>query len=124
MKVVKKGNADYYCFRCPGCGDIHSIPVHGEKNAWGFNDNVDKPTFTPSLLVRCGHYCSGQEGKECWCTYRKEHPENKNAPKCSLCHSFITDGKIQFLGDCTHDLKGQTIELPELDESFIEYYGK
>jgi len=30
-----------------------------------------------------------------------------------VCHSFVTDGNIQYLGDCTHELAGQTIELPE-----------
>jgi hypothetical protein len=32
------------------------------------------------------------------------------------CHSFVTDGKIQFLPDCYHSLKGQTVELPEWDD--------
>ena len=27
------------------------------------------------------------------------------------CHSFVTDGKIRFLGDSTHKLKGQTVPL-------------
>ena len=31
-----------------------------------------------------------------------------------VCHSFVTDGRIQFLGDCTHDLAGHTVELPDL----------
>jgi hypothetical protein len=29
------------------------------------------------------------------------------------CHSFVTNGKIQFLADCTHKLAGQTVELPD-----------
>jgi hypothetical protein len=33
-----------------------------------------------------------------------------------VCHSFVTDGKIQFLGDCTHALAGQTVELPEQED--------
>ncbi len=32
-----------------------------------------------------------------------------------LCHSFVRDGRIEFLGDCTHKLAGQTIELPEVE---------
>ena len=31
----------------------------------------------------------------------------------TVCHSFVTDGRIQFLGDCTHSLAGQTVDLPE-----------
>jgi hypothetical protein len=30
-----------------------------------------------------------------------------------VCHSFVRDGQIQFLGDCTHALKGQTVPLPD-----------
>ena len=29
------------------------------------------------------------------------------------CHTFVTDGRIQFLGDCTHALAGQTVDLPD-----------
>lgn len=29
------------------------------------------------------------------------------------CHLFITDGKIQYLSDCTHELAGTTVELTE-----------
>ena len=43
----------------------------------------------------------------------KEYNEFLKASS-SVCHSFITDGRIQFLGDCTHELKGQTVELPEV----------
>lgn len=32
-----------------------------------------------------------------------------------ICHSFIKDGMIQFLGDCTHELKGKTVKLPEVE---------
>jgi len=32
------------------------------------------------------------------------------------CHSFITDGQIKFLGDCTHELAGQTVALKPFDE--------
>lgn len=31
-----------------------------------------------------------------------------------VCHSFVTDGRIQFLSDCTHSLAGQTVDLPEM----------
>ncbi len=81
-----------YAFKCPGCNRTHHIPTKGPQ-AWGFNNSADKPTFTPSLLS----YYEGPGGE-----------------KAKVCHSFITDGKIQFLGDCYHDLKNQTIDLPEI----------
>jgi len=31
-----------------------------------------------------------------------------------VCHYFLKGGMLQFLGDCTHTLAGQTVPLPEL----------
>lgn len=31
----------------------------------------------------------------------------------TVCHSFVTDGNIQFLDDCTHELKGKTVPLED-----------
>jgi hypothetical protein len=76
-------------FICPGCRHGHSVTVKG-PNAWGWNGDLEKPTFTPSILV--------------WAS----RPEWR-------CHSFVTDGKIQFLGDCFHDLKNTTVDIPEYD---------
>jgi hypothetical protein len=39
-------------------------------------------------------------------------PEYPNTGK--RCHSFVNDGSVQFLGDCEHELAGQTVAmLPE-----------
>lgn len=109
---------------CPGCGDHHVLPVRGTESQyyagsakWDWNGSVDLPTFSPSLLVRSGHYAHGhkQDG-DCWCTYNKKHPEEEQVFECYICHSFIRDGRIEFLGDCTHALAGQTVYLPEIVE--------
>ncbi|TXK52393.1 anaerobic dehydrogenase [Pontibacter qinzhouensis] len=78
-----------YVFECPGCKCSHKI-----DSKWSYNGNPDKPTLSPSVLVRMD---------------RPPHPEVK------ICHSFVKDGNIQFLSDCTHELAGQTVELPELE---------
>jgi hypothetical protein len=71
-----------------------------EKNSvgaqWGWNGSLDKPTFTPSILVKA-NYTSPNRLDD-------------------ICHSFVTDGKIHFLGDCTHQLAGQTVDLPDLED--------
>jgi hypothetical protein len=102
-------------FYCPGCKENHVVRVESKDNlpCWGFNGNFDKPTFTPSILIRSGHYIPELANQPCWCTYNKEHPNEKAPFECSVCHSFVTDGNIQFLSDCTHDLKGQTVALEE-----------
>jgi hypothetical protein len=73
-------------FYCPGCKFPHSIRVKGNNPLWEWNGDMDKPTFNPSILC------------------------NANNPE-SRCHSFVKDGKIQFLGDSFHELKNQTVPL-------------
>lgn len=109
VKVIKKtGGGTKYRFHCPGCDEMHSI-----NDNWGFNGDLDRPTFTPSVLTTTGHFVPGHSG-DCWCTYEKKR--GKKAPfKCKRCHSFVTDGQIRFLGDCTHELAGKTVDLPEIE---------
>jgi hypothetical protein len=72
-----------WVFHCPAC-----TWSHGPADTWQFNGDIEKPTFKPSILVR--------------------HPN-----RVEICHSFVTDGKIQYLNDCTHELAGKTVDLPE-----------
>ena len=91
------GNNENYpawTFECPGCKCNHYITTErpkGGKPVWEFNGDVDKPTFSPSIRVE-------------W--------EHKN--KKFTCHFNITNGKIRFRSDCTHSLKNQYIDLPEI----------
>ncbi|WP_037422010.1 DUF6527 family protein [Sinorhizobium sp. CCBAU 05631] len=86
-------------FWCPGCDGAHQVGVgEGPGPRWGYNGNPDAPTFTPSVLVTYNGADAGKDG----------------APP-AVCHSFVTDGRIQFLGDCTHALAGQTVDLPDFD---------
>jgi hypothetical protein len=39
-----------------------------------------------------------------------DDPEYKET--LEVCHSFVSEGVIQFLDDCTHSLVGQSVELP------------
>jgi hypothetical protein len=92
-----------YRFVCPGCNDFH-MPVVNDKQGgpqWDFNGDLDRPTFSPSLLMR-------------WSEYRDGDPDGKPSVH-HICHSFIRDGRIEFLGDCTHHLANQEIELPEVE---------
>lgn len=103
--ILRRVNGWILAFYCPGCKKRHHIndaPAPGTPSSpvWAWNGSVDRPTFTPSLLIRWpANPEAGEEFKE-WRTER-------------VCHSFITDGQIQFLSDCTHDLAGQTVSIPE-----------
>lgn len=37
------------------------------------------------------------------------------------CHSFITEGRIQHLGDCTSGLAGQAVDLPDWEASWSNW---
>lgn len=100
-------------FWCPGCDGAHQVWVgEGSGPRWGYNGNPDRPTFTPSVLVRgtFGHPPVTSENLDEW----KRAPWPQTDVE-HICHSFVTDGRIQFLGDCTHALAGQTVDLPEFD---------
>lgn len=88
-KLEKLTNEDgshiTYWFYCPGCKR-----GHGFDSRWTFNGDIENPTFSPSLLVN-------------------------GSDSATRCHSFVTDGKIQFLDDCWHELKGKIVDLPDTD---------
>lgn len=87
-------------FMCPGCNDFHAVAVGpGPGPRWGWNGDSDRPTFSPSILVTYPANPDADEDFKEWRTERR-------------CHSFVRDGRIQYLGDCTHALAGQTVDLP------------
>lgn len=108
-KRASNGTAPGYRvhFYCPGCQGAHGI-VTGAPDSWGFNGDYDRPTFTPSVLIR-----GNQWPKDEYPEYYKPSHARVQPGEDTVCHSFVVDGRIQFLSDCTHDLAGQTVELPE-----------
>lgn len=91
LYAIDAGEPDLLCFNCPGCGMSHAIRVRrsdGRRPSWEWNGSVVAPTFSPSIMVR-------------W--------ERRGQPK--VCHSFVRDGVIEFLADCTHALAGKTVPL-------------
>jgi hypothetical protein len=106
FKSLETPDGEHYAvgFTCPGCGMSHHLPNQNTAAGivaprWTFNGNFDRPTLTPSILSRGAIPPGDDEG---W--------DDK-----AICHSFVTDGRIQFLGDCTHALAGQTVDLPEIE---------
>ena len=72
----------------------HSPTVR--QPTWSFNGDMERPTFVPSVLQQ---YDYGPD-------------DNR---KHFVCHSFVRDGRIQYLDDCTHAMAGQTVDLPEIE---------
>lgn len=117
MRDCVNGQQKGFSFWCPGCKGAHGVWVTpGAKPVWTWNGSVDKPTFSPSILVRSGHFVNPEH---CWCKFNEKRIAEGKEPvsfKCRRCHSYVTDGNIQFLSDCTHILVGQTVALPEYPE--------
>lgn len=85
----KKYMHDQYLYFCEGCGHEHAFALKSEGGNHTFNMDLNKPTVSPSLL--------------------------QNFYKDRICHSFIKDGKIQYLNDCFHRLRGKTVELNDYE---------
>ena len=92
-------------FRCPGCNSVHGITVDA-PNALAWNDDLGRPTFSPSVLVHPHATLIDPTLDDDKLTA----PDNVTiTPRC---HSFVRDGRIEFLTDSTHELAGQTVDLP------------
>jgi hypothetical protein len=39
----------------------------------------------------------------------------KHGDKNFVCHSFVRNGKIEYLSDCTHNLAGKTVDIPKFN---------
>jgi hypothetical protein len=102
--ILRNGAEGRLTWWCPGCDGPHGITIgkktKPEDQRWRWNGDAFRPTFEPSVLVTwdepqwsCDHMT--QLGKI-----------------AKRCHSFVRAGRMQFLDDCTHELKGQTVEIP------------
>lgn len=119
MRVADLGNGSYrLIFRCPGCKMCHGPSVGPVSPSWAWNGDMDSPTFEPSLVVRWDHLSA--EGRERVSEFRLVHGRNPTDDEVPydlhmVCHSFIRDGSIQFLSDCTHELANQTVPIPPFE---------
>lgn len=101
-KSCEPKEATHLQLHLPGPFPNRIIPVmiggtrDGTPN-WTWNGSVDSPTVKPSVLTRGGGEYKGK--------YFKEH----------VCHSFVNDGMVQFLGDCTHEFAGMTMDLIDIE---------
>lgn len=93
---------------CPACDDVHRV-----SDAWGWNGDTERPTFTPSIFVRGVQWAEGED-------FHKPSHGKLPAGGEIICHSFLTDGVWNFLGDCTHDRAGQSVPMVDLPDSLVE----
>jgi hypothetical protein len=91
VKTQQITNADGshrgWMVQCPACGYPHIFDAR-----WTFDGNHEAPTFSPSMKVNTNH---------------------GEPPVDDVCHSFLRGGVWEFLGDCTHAMKGQKVPAPD-----------
>ncbi len=112
-------------FWCPACDSVHQVWVSATPPTgnWGFNNNPDAPTFTPSVKVTSrGRTKAGKAARDAW--YAAGMPKNADGsfPKFesmdTCCHFFIQNGVFNFCGDCTHEMNGrQGVPMLEWDKA-------
>jgi hypothetical protein len=81
-----------YMHWCPGCDEPHFFNVAQQDahdgptpRRFAYNGDVKEPTFSP-----CQHI-AGARG---------------------TCHYYLTSGKLEFMGDCFHEFRNRTVDLP------------
>ena len=116
-KILRNAEGNILNFKCPGCNMVHGIRYGTDpQKDWYWNGDAEKPTFHPSILVEYEHMSI--EGSNRSRAFYKEHGRYLTREELpydlkDICHSFVTNGRIQFLSDCTHALANQTVDLPE-----------
>ncbi len=118
--ILRNGQDNTLIWWCPGCDGPHRIN-HGSGPGprWGWNGSVESPTFTPSVLITWTEPANlhaldllrrDLADAERRRNAGEQHVKVPQAAK--VCHSFVVDGQMQMLGDCTHALAGQTVPIP------------
>lgn len=87
MSKLLRDWPDRTFFYCPACKTKHAINV-----SWNITGSDDCPTVNPSVLTTM-------------------------PPTDYRCHLFIRNGKIEYCGDCSHDMKGKTVDMEDINET-------
>lgn len=88
-------DATHVNIKTPGPFGNRFLPVvKGKRDGtgcWSWNRDCEKPTLHPSVLTKGG--------------------DGGNI----VCHIWINDGMVQFLGDCTHEFRNKTVPLLDIE---------
>lgn len=102
-RIFEHLNNDSLTIFCPACKCGHTI-----NKTWQFDGNKDMPTISPSILVT-------------WAANPNASEEFKEYRNTRVCHSYVRNGQIEFLSDCTHHLAGKIVDLPDIES--LENYS-
>lgn len=104
---------------CIGCEAGHTIEVEDEK-AWTWDGNVNKPTFSPSILSMPREKLN-ESGKLLVQSNRGSELTDEHRIKTPRCHCFVKNGRIEYLSDSEHSLAGQTVDMVPLPDRYREF---
>jgi hypothetical protein len=102
-KYLRRGVQGYFHY-CPACHEMHCC-----FDSWNFDGNVESPTFSPSFSI------TGVKRKMTDDVWNGEWERDEHGKaKPMVCHYILRKGVLEFQRDCTHELAGKNIPLPEL----------
>lgn len=104
--------ATHVTLNFPGPTGLLTLPVicsgtRSGTGCWSWNGNVDKPTLRPSVAHSGTEKITDEEHA---ILMAGGHID----PRPFHCHTWVNDGQAQFLDDCTHELRGQTVDMLEV----------
>jgi hypothetical protein len=105
--------ATHVMLSTPGPFPTRVLPVilkgtRAGTGCWSWNGNTEKPTLRPSVLTRGTRPITDDE-------HAFIMKGGIIKPEQVVCHCWINDGQIQFLGDCTHEFANQTLDLLDVE---------
>lgn len=107
---------------CPGCDRGHTISF-GTDETWQWDGNAEHPTFSPSILVY-PHQTLNTAGRALLdAAGDGPTPEltDEHRTMTPRCHSFVREGRIQYLDDCDHTLAGQTVDMVTIPDAYAAF---
>jgi hypothetical protein len=87
---------------------VQHVPKSTAKAKWEFNGDLDAPTISPSV-------------NESWGPIPESYRQ-PGEPETGRNHYIISDGKITYCPDCTHEFRGQTLPLSDFTEAEVRFY--
>ena len=94
--IHEKTASQRLVFFCPACETSHSVIIQKGQGVsgqvWEWNGSSEEPTLTQPVIITV---------------------DDSSGVGSSVCRSTITEGLIKFAPECTHQMSGQLVPLPE-----------
>ena len=94
--AVTHQRGDRLAFWCPVCWSVHEVQIQGSPR-WEWNGSRERPTFRPSVRVQRHDHATGAD---------------------VVCHSFVTDGVIEYCSD-SHAFAGEQRTLIPFPDPYL-----